>query len=82
MAVHDGRAADVLRGEELYRMLELDDRYRSLEAKLRMFQDNLTVLVDLTRQRTTMTLEVIVAILILFEMLIMIWQLMTTAGHP
>ena len=62
--------------EELYRMLELDDRYRTLEAQLRMFQDNLTVLVDLTRQRTTMTLEVIVAILILFEMLIMIWQVL------
>src|SRR5579859_7682965 len=27
----------------LYRMLELDDRYRTLEAKLRMFQDNLVV---------------------------------------
>ena len=38
-------------------MLELDDRYRALEAKLRMFQDNLVVLVDLARQRQTCVLE-------------------------
>jgi uncharacterized Rmd1/YagE family protein len=66
----------------LYRMLELDDRYKALEAKLAMFQDNLLVLVDLTRQRQTLRLEVIVALLILFEMLIMVWQVLTTTGHP
>jgi required for meiotic nuclear division protein 1 len=59
----------------LYRILELDDRYRTLEAKLRMFQDNLVVLVDLARQRHTLALEVTVAVLILMEMLIMIWQI-------
>jgi required for meiotic nuclear division protein 1 len=62
----------------LYRMLELDDRYRTLEAKLRMFQDNLVVLVDLARQRHTLALEVTVAVLILMEMLIMLWQIL---GH-
>ncbi len=66
----------------LYRMLELDDRYKALEAKLRMFQDNLLVLVDLTRQRQTLRLEIIVAVLILFEMMIMVWQVVTTSGHP
>jgi uncharacterized Rmd1/YagE family protein len=60
----------------LYRMLELDDRYRTLEAKLRMFQDNLVVLVDLARQRHTLALEITVAILIAFEMLIMLWQIL------
>jgi methylenetetrahydrofolate dehydrogenase (NADP+)/methenyltetrahydrofolate cyclohydrolase len=35
----------------LRKMLELDDRYRALDAKLRMFQDNLVLLVDLARQR-------------------------------
>ncbi len=65
----------------LYRMLELDDRSRALEAKLRMFQDNLVVLVDLTRQRYTLTLEAIVAVLILLEVAIMVWQVMTASGH-
>ncbi len=60
-------------------MLEIDDRYRALEAKLRMFQESMVVLVDLTRQRHTITLEWIVAILILMEMLIMVWQLLE--GH-
>jgi uncharacterized Rmd1/YagE family protein len=65
----------------LYRMLELDDRYRTLEAKLRMFQDNVVVLVDLARQRHTLALEFTVAILILLEMLIMIWQILSTTGR-
>ena len=64
----------------LYRTLEIDDRYRTLEAKLRLFQDNLVVLVDLARQRHTLTLEVIVAILILMEMVVMIWQVLWHAG--
>ena len=38
-------------------MLELDDRYRALDAKLRMFQDNLVLLVDLARSRSTLFLE-------------------------
>jgi uncharacterized Rmd1/YagE family protein len=65
----------------LYRMLELDDRYRTLEAKLRMFQDNLVVLVDLARQRHTLALEVTVAVLILMEMLIMLWQILGATGR-
>ncbi len=65
----------------LHKMLELDDRYRALEAKLRMFQDNLIVLVDLARQRHTIALEWAVAILILMEMLLMVWQVLTTTGH-
>ena len=60
---------------DLHRMLELDDRYRALEAKLAMFQDNLVVLVDLTRQRHTVFLEVTVVVLILFEVLVGIYQL-------
>jgi uncharacterized Rmd1/YagE family protein len=65
----------------LHHMLELGDRYRALEAKLRMFQDNLVVLVDLARQRETIALETTVAFLILLEMLVMIWQVLSTTGH-
>ena len=63
------------------KMLEVEDRYRALDAKLRMFQDNLVLLVDLARQRHTFVLEVAVVILILAEMLIMIWQVVTATGH-
>ena len=45
-----------------------DDRYRALDVKLRMFQDNLVLLVDLARQRQTFVLEFAVAILIAMEM--------------
>lgn len=65
----------------LRKMLEIDDRYRALEAKLRMFQDNLVVLVDLSRQRHTLFLEIIVAILILLEMLLMVFQIVEAGVH-
>jgi required for meiotic nuclear division protein 1 len=65
----------------LYRMLELDDRYRTLEAKLRMFQDNLVVLAELARARHTFSVEVIIVVLILMEMLIMLWQILGATGH-
>ncbi len=65
----------------LRKMLELDDRYRALDAKLRMFQDNLVLLVDLARQRQTFALEFAVAVLIAAEMAIMVWQILATTGH-
>lgn len=65
----------------LRKMLELDDRYRALDAKLRMFQDNLVLLVELARGRQTVFLEIAVVILIAAEMAIMVWQILTTTGH-
>jgi uncharacterized Rmd1/YagE family protein len=65
----------------LRKMLELDDRYRALDAKLRMFQDNLVLLVDLARARSTLVLELAVVVLIALEMMVMIWQVLTTASH-
>jgi required for meiotic nuclear division protein 1 len=65
----------------LRKMLELDDRYRALDAKLRMFQDNLVLLVDLARQRQTLALEVAVVLLIASEAAIMVWQIIATTGH-
>ena len=61
-------------------LLELDDRYRNLEAKLRLFQENLVVLVDLARQRHTLALEWAVVLLILFETAVMVWQTLRP-GH-
>lgn len=63
----------------LRKMLEVEDRYRALDAKLRMFQDNLVLLVDLARQRHTLALEWAVALLIVLEIGIMVWQIV--AGH-
>jgi uncharacterized Rmd1/YagE family protein len=62
--------------DALYRMLELDDRYRALDAKLRLFQDNMVVLADLARGRHAFFLEVTIVVLIFLEGLIMIWQVL------
>lgn len=67
--------------EGLYRMLELDDRYRTLEAKLRMFQDNMTLLVDLTRARQNILLEATIVVLIVLEIGMMLWQFSAGTGH-
>ena len=65
----------------LREMLEIDDRFRALEYKLRMIQDNLVLLVDLSRQRHSFFLEMSVMILILIEVIVMLWQ-MFGSPHP
>ncbi len=60
--------------------LELDDRFRALEYKLRMIQENLVLLVDLSRQRHTFWLEFAVLALILFEVIVMVVQLVAGRG--
>jgi uncharacterized Rmd1/YagE family protein len=61
--------------------LELDDRFRALEAKLRMIQENLVLLVDLSQHRSTWRLEVTVVLLILFEVLLTLWQMFRGSAH-
>lgn len=61
--------------------LELDDRFRALEAKLRMIQENLVLLVDLSQHRSTWRLEVTVVLLILFEVLLTLWQMFRGTAH-
>lgn len=60
--------------------LELDDRFRALEAKLRMIQENMELLVDLSNARSTWRLELTVVLLILFEVMLSLWQLFTRSG--
>jgi uncharacterized Rmd1/YagE family protein len=55
--------------------LEIDDRFRALEVKLRMIQENLVLLADISRHRSTWRLEMAVVLLILFEVVIMLWQM-------
>lgn len=59
--------------------LEINDRFRALEAKLRIIQDSLSLIVDLANQRSTFRLEFTVVLLILTEVIITVWQLF--AGH-
>lgn len=56
--------------------LELDDRFRALEAKLRMIQENLVLLTDLSQHRSSWRLELAVVLLVLLEVLIMGWELL------
>jgi uncharacterized Rmd1/YagE family protein len=57
-------------------VLEFDDRYRALEYKLRMIQENLVLLVDLSRQRHTIWLETAVLALICLEVIVMVAQML------
>jgi uncharacterized Rmd1/YagE family protein len=61
---------------------EIEDRYRALDHKLRMIQDNLELLVDLTRHRRTVALEVTIIALIAVELLLLVLQLVHAAPHP
>jgi len=61
--------------------LELDDRFRALEAKLRMIQETLVLLVDLSQYRSTWRLEITVVLLIFFEVLLTLWQMFRGSGH-
>lgn len=60
---------------------EIDDRFRALEAKLRMIQENLVLLTDLYHSRSAWRLEVTVVLLILFEVLLSLWNLFRGNTH-
>jgi uncharacterized Rmd1/YagE family protein len=79
-ATWENRELDRLHGA-LRLELEIEDRFRGLEAKLRMIQENLVLLVDLSQQRSTWRLELTVVLLILFEVMIMLWQLWQGKAH-
>jgi len=64
----------------LRKMLEIDDRFRGLEYRLRVIQDNLVLLVDLSRQRSNLYLEASVVVLILVELVVMVWQVLRAKG--
>jgi required for meiotic nuclear division protein 1 len=54
---------------ELRQMLEIDDRFRALEHKLRAVQDSLELLLDLHNNRRAHQLEMVIILLIVFEIL-------------
>jgi uncharacterized Rmd1/YagE family protein len=65
---------------ELRQNLEIDERFRALEFKLGMIQDNLELLVDLARHRRMLFLEVTIVVLILIEVAIAVWQIAKVSG--
>lgn len=69
--------------DKLFRSLrdlfEIEDRYRALDHKLTVVQDNLSIFVDLTHQRRGLFLELTVLVLIAIEVLLFIWQVVK--GH-
>lgn len=62
--------------DRLYRDLRqsfaIEDRYRALDQKLKMIQDNLELMVDLAQHRRSVALEVAVIALIAFEIVLAI----------
>jgi uncharacterized Rmd1/YagE family protein len=71
--------------DRLYRGLrgtfEIEDRYRALDHKLTMLQDNLELLVDLAQHRRTILLEIGVVALIAIEVVLFVWQMFGGPGH-
>ncbi len=64
-------------------VFEIDDRYRALDHKISMVQDNLTLVVNLTHQQRSMMLEIAVVVLILVEIVAALWPLfLQHSGHP
>lgn len=75
----DDPALDRLFGG-LRRELEIDDRFRALERKLGMIQDDLMLFIELSQTRTSWRLEVIIVLLILAELLLSILYRFRDAG--
>jgi uncharacterized Rmd1/YagE family protein len=66
--------------DRLYRGLrisfEIDERYRGLDHELRIVQDNLTLMVDMVRQRRLILLEVAVAVFVGAELIVLVGQVL------
>ena len=58
--------------QELKTMLEVDTRYRALEYKIKIIQESIEVIVDLSKSRRETLLETIIILLITFEIIISI----------
>ncbi len=54
---------------------EISDRFRALDLKLRMIQDNFELFVDLTQERRNYVLELTVAALVGVEVLLFVYEL-------
>ena len=53
-------------------MMEIDVRYRALEYKIKIIQESVDVIVDLSKSKRETMLEMIIILLITFEIVISI----------
>ena len=58
--------------QELKTMMEIDVRYRALEYKIKIIQESVDVIVDLSKSKRETLLEVIIILLITFEIVLSI----------
>jgi uncharacterized Rmd1/YagE family protein len=58
--------------QDLKLMLEIDTRYRALEYKIKIIQESVEVIVDLAKSARATLLEIIIILLITFEVIISI----------
>ncbi len=58
--------------QELKMMMEIDTRYRGLEYKIKIIQESVDVIVDLSKSKRDTLLELIIILLITFEIIISI----------
>jgi required for meiotic nuclear division protein 1 len=58
--------------QELKAMMEIDTRYRALEYKIKIIQESVDVIVDLSKSKRETMLEMIIILLITFEIIISI----------
>lgn len=61
--------------------LEIDDRFRALEKRLAVIQDNLVLFLELQQARSSWRLEFIIVLLIVFEIFLSLWNMSQGAGH-
>lgn len=54
---------------------EIPDRFRALDLKLRMIQDNFELFVELTQERRNYRLELAVAVLVFVEVVLFVYEL-------
>ena len=58
--------------QELKAMMEIDVRYRGLEYKIKIIQESVELIVDLSKSKRETLLEVVIILLIFFELIISI----------
>lgn len=72
LATWNDQAIDRIYGQ-LRTSFAIDDRYRALDEKLEMVRDHLGILVDLTVQKRSYTLEILVVLLIAVEVILYVF---------
>jgi uncharacterized Rmd1/YagE family protein len=61
--------------QELKAMMEIDIRYRGLEYKIKIIQESIEVIVDLSKSKRETLLEMVIILLITFEIIIsIVWR--------